>query len=243
MEPFRSILKRLTGLENIPSPQSIKMTYQCEKCRDVGFLHPLTPDGKVDYGSTIPCRFCVTKERIQRALNVSSLDSTFKSFKAVTGTEDALKQAKAILHPATKWKMLLFYGLYGCGKTHLLEAISLELWDSGILAPIIIFPRLIGRLKNTFDTKNPQLFEEVMERYCSQPYLLIDDVGAAGSFTPWSIAQLERIILARYRANLFTVFTTNLDLKDIPQFIVSRFSDPEKGRIVLNSAKDYRPLK
>ena len=159
------------------------------------------------------------------------------------GTEEVLKQAKAIIHPATQWKMLLLYGSYGCGKTHLLEAISLELWAMGVLAPIVTFPDLISRLKNTFDTKNPQLFEEILKYHCSQPYLLIDDVGAAGSFTPWSIAQLERIILARYRANLFTVFTTNLDLKDIPQFIVSRFSDPEKGRIVLNSAKDYRLLK
>ena len=203
----------------------------------------MTLDGQVDYGSAIPCRFCATKERMKKALNVSSLDSTFKSFKAVMGTEEVLKQAKAIIHPATQWKMLLLYGSYGCGKTHLLEAISLELWAMGVLAPIVTFPDLISRLKNTFDTKNPQLFEEILKYHCSQPYLLIDDVGAAGSFTPWSIAQLERIILARYRANLFTVFTTNLDLKDIPQFIVSRFSDPEKGRIVLNSAKDYRPLK
>ena len=99
---------------------------------------------------------------MKKALNVSSLDSTFKSFKAVMGTEEVLKQAKAIIHPATQWKMLLLYGSYGCGKTHLLEAISLELWAMGVLAPIVTFPDLISRLKNTFDTKKPPLFYEII---------------------------------------------------------------------------------
>jgi len=140
--------------------------------------------------------------------------------------------------------MLLIYGTWGNGKTHLLEAVSLNLWQRGYTAKVLTFPEFIGNLKNTFDNKDASpTFDEQIKSLSSRPYLLLDDVGSAGSFTPWSLAQLERVMLARYRDNLFTVITTNLDYEKLPDFIVSRFSDTEKGRIVLNSGEDYRPHK
>ena len=190
----------------------------------------------------------MSPEAIRRALGVSSLESTFDNFKPVKGAEDVLDAAKAISTLETEWKLLLIIGTWGNGKTHLLEAIALKLWETGVDIKIETFPDFVAGLKGTFDkSRDPDAagmsFNDRMAKLCSAPYLLLDDVGAAGSFTPFSLEQLERILLARYRADLFTVITTNLDKKELPSFVISRFNDAIKSRMVLNKAADYRPLK
>jgi len=174
------------------------------------------------------------------------MDSTFASFIAVPGSKLALQAAKAIASLKTDWKLLLIYGTWGCGKTHLIEAIALELWGKGVPVRVQTFPEFVDSLKATFDrVRYPEdtTFSDILYKMCSMPYLLLDDVGAAGSFTPWSLSQLERIILARYRDSIFTVITTNLSYDDLPPFVVSRFSDIDKGRIVMNEAADFRNSK
>lgn len=189
---------------------------------------------------------CMTDEKIKRFLGVSSTASTFENFKLEKGAEDAFKAAKLIASLDTRWKLLMIYGTWGNGKTHLLEAICLALWKKGISAPVRTFPDFMARLKGTFDKVKDSAdssFNDIMAAYCSMPHLLLDDVGSAGSFTPFSLSQLERIMLSRYRDNLFTVITTNVDYKNLPEFVTSRFSDAERGRIVKNGAVDYRPKK
>lgn len=175
---------------------------------------------------------------------MSSIDSTFKNFQPVKGAEEALEAAKMIATLETEWKLLLIYGKWGNGKTHLLEAIALEIWGRGHSVKIQTFPDFVARLKGTFDkTADDTSFNTLMTRLCTMPYLLLDDVGTAGSFTDFSLNQLERIMLARYRDNLLTVITTNLDFEEIPKFVKSRFGDAVKARIVINDAPDYRPEK
>lgn len=176
------------------------------------------------------------------------MDSTFENFLPVKGTENAFRAAKRIASLDTTWKLLLIYGTWGNGKTHLLEAIVLAMWDSGDTVKIRTFPDFVAGLKATFNrSKDPEhigrTFNGLIESLCKMPYLLLDDVGAAGSFTDFSLEQLERIILARYRDNLFTVITTNLNYDKLPKFVTSRFSDSEKARKVFNGAPDYRPEK
>ena len=86
-------------------------------------------------------------------------------------------------------------------------------------------------------------YEYILEGFCKMPYLIIDDVGMGGSGSDWEYGQLEEIIIVRYRERLFTILTTNRDLTELPERVVSRFRDPEVGRIVLNEGEDYRRLK
>lgn len=218
---------------------------KCPHCRDGQFLHPLLEDGKPDYSTVVPCRYCMSTETIRRSLGISSLDSTFDNFKIVEGAEDAFKAAKLIATLETNWKLLLIYGRWGNGKTHLLEAIAITIWNKGMSARIHTFPEFMERLKDTFDCNrdDDDSFKNIMAQFCSVPFLLLDDVGVAGSFTPFSLSQLERIMLSRYRDNLLTVVTTNLDKDELPRFVISRFNDAEKARMVLNEAEDYRPKK
>ncbi len=219
---------------------------KCKVCNDGKMVHPLKEDGKPDYSSFMPCLHCISSKEICRFLKISSLESTFENFKPAKGSEDALKAAKAIATLETEWKLLFINGTWGNGKTHLLEAIALTLWGKGHSVRVETFPDFMASLKGTFDRSRDSdgpSFNDLINRICNRAYLLLDDVGAAGSFSPFSLEQLERIILARYRADLFTVMTTNLDKEELPPFITSRFSDATKSRMVLNKAEDYRPKK
>ncbi|MBA7590759.1 hypothetical protein ES708_32896 [subsurface metagenome] len=68
-------------------------------------------------------------------------------------------------------------------------------------------------------------------------------MGIGGSGSEWELGQLEEIIAIRYRERLFTILTTNRDLTELPERVVSRFKDPDVGRVVLNDGADYRRRK
>lgn len=255
MEHIKDILGRAQDPSNITKSEKIFPSIEeqplsdCEYYKSRGQPHlvlPLKETGELNYAMVVPCRKCTPVKEIVRLLNVSSLDTTFESFKVAPGTKRAFDAAKAIASLKTSWKLLLLYGINGNGKTHLLEAITNEIFKKNMWAAVTPFPTLIGRLKETFDKSKEhgtEPFEEQMRRYCTQPFLLLDDVGMAGSYTDFSKQQLERIILERYREPLLTVITTNRDIDELPVSVLSRFRDAQKSRIVLNEGKDYRPEK
>jgi len=214
------------------------------KCHGAGIVHPRLTDGSVDFSRVILCRYCATPEQIAKALGISSVGATFDNFRPIKGSTEALSAAKLIATLETNWKMLLIYGTNGNGKTHLLESISLTLWDKGILCRVRSMVEIVHQLKATFDIRDKDetnSYQTMMENFCKTPYLIIDDLGSADSNTDWCWSQIEAIMLSRYRDNLFTVMTTNKDIAKMPGFIISRFKDARKSRMVLNSAPDQRP--
>lgn len=178
------------------------------------------------------------REELRRSLGVSSLDNTFEALKPWPGTEDAVAAFKALASGETEWHMLLVYGGVGNGKTHLCEATALTLYKRGLFCRVMTMDRMMGALKECIGSDRNISFEELLSNY-SSGRLILDDVEG----TEWEFEQLEKIIRVRYRENLFTILTTNLDLKELPERIVSRFRDPEKGRVILNQGEDYRPEK
>ncbi len=223
---------------------AIDFLIKCQYCNDAGVVHPRLPNGKPDYSETVPCRHCRSPQDIAQILGVSSMGSTLDSLKSVPGIVNAIKYARQLVTLKTEWKLMLLYGINGNGKTHILEGIAIALWDKGYYARIQTYPDFMANLKNTFDRdkKNDEnTFEQIFKTTCNIPFLLLDDVGSAGSFTEFSQSQLERLILTRYRENSFTVLTTNRNIKELPLSVYSRFNDPAKARLVHNAAADYRP--
>ena len=100
---------------------------------------------------------------------------------------------------------------------------------------------IMRTLKSAIRAENGMFsLDVILDNYCKSAHLIIDDVGMGGSGSNWEFGQLEEIIVYRYRERLVTVMTTNRDLKELPERIVSRFYDPEIGCVVLNDAPDYR---
>lgn len=180
---------------------------------------------------------------MRESLCVASLDNTFKSFKPLAGTEKALAAFKAMAESKTRWKMLLCYGSVGNGKTHLCEATVIELYMRGIFCRVMTMAGIMRALKRTMHDNFFDSYDVLLDRFCYAKHLIIDDVGMGGSGSEWEYGQLEEIIVVRYRERLFTILTTNRDLTELPERIVSRFRDPDVGRVVLNSGLDFRRLK
>ena len=139
------------------------------------------------------------------------------------------------------WHMLLNYGSTGCGKTHLCEALSIELVKRTIRAAVLEWPSVMRMFKSSFSSEYKGNYDILFKRYCESPWLILDDVGMGGVWSTWECGEFDEIINARYRAGLPTVVTTNLDITKIPDRAVSRFRDALKGRCVLNEGIDYRP--
>ncbi|GAI82736.1 unnamed protein product, partial [marine sediment metagenome] len=148
----------------------------------------------------------------------------------------------------TEWKMLLCYGGVGNGKTHFCEATAITLYKRGLFCRVLTMDRMMGALKECMAPEQQNSLEELLSNYRYADRLIVDDVAG----TDWEFEQLEKIIRARYRENLFTILTSNLNIEPdplypkipfIPERIVTRFRDREKGRLVLNQGEDYRPKK
>lgn len=204
--------------------------------------------GSLDRGKAIPSRRIIEpefeltladkREELRKSMGVSSMDNTFEALKPWPGTEEALAAFKALASGETNWKMLLVYGGVGNGKTHFCEATAIALYKRGLFCRVMTMDRMMRMLKESIGSDRQISFDELVGNYSSGS-LILDDVAG----TEWEFEQLEKIIRVRYRENLFTILTTNLDLKELPERIVSRFRDPEKGRVILNQGEDYRPEK
>lgn len=183
------------------------------------------------------------REELRRSLGVASLSNTFEKFKAVPGTQKALAAFKTLASGKAEWKMLLCYGGVGNGKTHLCEATAIALYKRGIFCRVLTMARIMRALKECMGSAALTSYDELLSNYCYAERLILDDVGMAGSGSEWEYGQLEEIIVVRYRESLFTIMTTNRDLSELPERIVSRFRDPSVGMVVLNEGADYRRLK
>ncbi len=179
------------------------------------------------------------REELRKSLGISSLDNTFEVLKPWPGTEKAIAAFKALVSGETEWRMLLCYGGVGNGKTHFCEAAALTLYKRGLFCRVLTMDRMMGALKECIGSDRQISLEELLRNYCYSHWLIIDDVAG----TEWEFEQLEKIIRVRYREHLFTILTTNLDLTELPERIVSRFQDPDIGRVVLNSGGDFRRQK
>lgn len=183
------------------------------------------------------------REELRKSLGLSSLENTFENFEPVKGAKKALAAFKSLASGKTKWKMLLCCGGVGNGKTHLCEATAITLYKRGIICRVLTMARIMGALKGCMGPEPHISFEELLNNYCYAERLIVDDVGMGGSGSDWEYGQLEEIVMVRYRERLFTIMTTNRDLAELPERIVSRFQDPDVGKVVINDGADYRRQK
>ncbi len=183
------------------------------------------------------------RDELRSSLGISSWDNTFNTWKVSAGSQKAFSTIEALSSGKTPWQMVLCYGGVGCGKTHLCEATAIALYQRGIFCRVLVFAKVIRTLKQSMQKDATTSYDALLDRLCRCGHLIIDDVGAGMMGSEWEFSNLEEIVVSRYRDNLFTLLTTNLDEKQLPERIISRFKDPDRGRLVLNKAGDYRSLK
>ena len=180
--------------------------------------------------------------------NLSSLGHTFKSFKKRPGTVEALKVFGKLATGGSDRKFIFLYGATGCGKTHLIEATIIAWAKRGVPSRYQTMSEMIRMLKSALKVSQVPSYDELFKAICDRKHLIIDDYGMGMQETKFEVAELEDIINERYHRryypdNKVTILATNKNPKEIPDRVLSRFSDPEFGVVVYIGASDYRKRK
>ena len=180
------------------------------------------------------------KKQLAKSLGVTTLDNTFENFRLMLGTEQALAAFKAVLDGPEF--MLLCYGGVGNGKTHLCEAAAIELYKRGRFCRVMRMPEMLSTLRQAINDPDMD-YDMVLGNYCYAERLIVDDIGAGGSDSDFGKRVLESIAVARYGRQLLTIMTTNKEIEERPERVLSRFKDTITGYLVVNEGVDYRGLK
>lgn len=210
----------------------------CPICKGAGFIHPKSNDGKVDFGSVVPCE-CTLKvkseEKLESLMKYSQLGSLAKlSFDNLVSegrsgnSQDrrmflrAYEAAKAFADEPKGWLILI--GPSGSGKTHLAVAIANERISNGYTVLYQMTADLLDNLRATYSTEKEVLYEQLFEQVRNAPLLILEDFGHH-SATDWAKEKLDQLLNYRFNNELSTILTTSTSLKQLPERMQSRFEN------------------
>ena len=104
---------------------------------------------------------------------------------------------------------LLFWGGVGTGKSFLAGCIANALMEQEVPVHMTNFAHILNEMNNSFSGRN-----EVVDRLCRYPLLIIDDFGMERS-TEYALEQIYNIVDSRYRSRKPLIVTTNLTSDEI----------------------------
>ena len=140
-------------------------------------------------------------------------DKSIDNFMPRNETEEKIKESIKyfVSNPANK--ILLFYGNYGTGKTHLACGILREIEGLYVTSQKLCIEYETGA---DFNAKKNRL--QVVTEYAKAPMLVIDEVGRSLNK---NLEQnlLNYIISERYANNLPLVLVTNLNKKEFVEYL------------------------
>jgi DNA replication protein DnaC len=117
---------------------------------------------------------------------------------------------------------LWLYGSSGTGKTTLAMLVSRTALEAGRSVAIYSLPKLLSRIRRTFDAeRGEQSYADLFERLSTVDLLHIDDLGAENR-TEWVLEQLYALVNERYEAQRSLVVTTNLEEHELEEQIGAR---------------------
>ena len=117
---------------------------------------------------------------------------------------------------------LWLMGNTGTGKTTLAMLVSKEVLRRGHTVAIYSLPKLLARIRATFDAGlGEESYADFFERLCEVDLLHVDDLGAEKQ-TEWVLEQLYALINERYERRSPIVVTTNLSQEQLEQQIGER---------------------
>jgi len=177
-----------------------------------------------------------------RCLGVMDITHTFATTTEPAGFKATSTAFKAMATGTADFSLLMVYGGVGNGKSRCCEALVIEMYDRGCRVRRDQWSDIVRTMKSHFNGRGEMSYEQYFSELRSRKRLILDDVGSGSTLGAWEWGELEDIIDYRYERRLFTIVTTNLDIKQFPERILSRFRDKNRARLILNQAADQRPL-
>ena len=117
------------------------------------------------------------------------------------------------------------------------ESASLEAARGGVRFASV--PRLLDRLRATYEPGTPVPFSRLFSLVLDAPVLVLDDFGRETS-NDWSKDKTSQIIFHRHAQGLPTLVATHLDLLRSSDAVMSRLADPSAGVAFRMDAPDFR---
>lgn len=202
-------------------------------------------DFKIPHG----CLACLRQEVLEKSVGFQSIplryrEKSLKNFVVETNEQsNALNVVSSFVDNAQQnlslGKCLIFCGGVGTGKTHLTCALANELNAKGYTAIFTTVSRLIRSVRASWGTKEEQA---VIDSFIEADLLIIDEVGVqAGSDNEKNI--LFDVINGRYEQMKSTIVISNLNVKNITEFLGERVVDRLRengGTLVPMIGESYR---
>ncbi len=228
----------------------LEPVYQCEKCRDTGFV-----------GEPIRemCS-CMLKARQKKMREKNGLtqDSreTFENFDMSLFSDEPLpggsfsqRQLMGLIrkaceewadtYPKAKTRDLLLTGASGLGKTFLMRSMARRLCERGQDV-------LLMSAYQMFQIARASYFEneEEPEALILPEILMIDDLGSEPMMQNVTVEQLFLVVNRRQALNRSTVISTNLGLAEFreryTERVASRMMDTSNCNVLVLQGKDLR---
>lgn len=201
--------------------------YECSDCRDTGYIG----QEKCHCFKQKMITLLYEQSGIQEMLNTENFSTL--SFDYFDGSDlqkfrNAVENCRNFIKGFnTDYRNLFFYGTVGTGKSFLSGCIAKELLETGHSVIYFSATDLFERLsKNTFQYKNKDIPDELIQDLYSCDLLIIDDLGTEFS-TQLSLAEFFSCINERHLRKKSTIISTNLSLDDLHE----RYKDRIFSRI------------
>jgi DNA replication protein DnaC len=119
-------------------------------------------------------------------------------------------------------KGIWLMGDTGTGKTSLAMLVSKKVLASGRTAAIYSLPKLLGRIRSTYDADpGDESYADFFERLCEVDMLHLEDLGTEKR-TEWVLEQLYALINERYERQKSVMVTTNFDQTELEEQLGDR---------------------
>ncbi|NLK95463.1 MAG: ATP-binding protein [Clostridiales bacterium] len=208
------------------SPDYLSLHYQCEKCKDTGFIGARKCSCYKEHLTKLYYKNSLLED-ILKTKNFNNFNiSLFSSHKIGDEKYSPRKNMENILEyilhdyipnfNSTNTN-ILFYGNPGSGKSFLSYCIAKELLDKGNLVIYKTSDELINNLKDIRFNNNEKLEELLID--CD--LLIIDDLGAEQK-SDFSITELFNLLNKKLLKNKKMLISTNLLLPAITQIYSER---------------------
>lgn len=204
-----------------PYPALTNITAGCN-CDGAGWFIQRTPAGLSDLKK---CTCGVAGPSVfERALNREldilanrtfenfNVDRPYKDTPAASATmqhamvTNAINKARSFATAPHGW--LYIHGTIGAGKSHLAAAVA-NVCGRSHRVIYRSMPAMLDTIR-----ENSQMLDKLFDQISSADVVILDDIGADGTPTDWAEARIFRLI--NDRVDKPTVFTSNVDVWDLP---------------------------
>lgn len=238
------------------------MTFECEKCRDTGWIESDTltlQDGErienvSQLQSTVKQCNCVEVKRCKKLLKDSGIEEAFHS-KTIRGyipknelqatTKSMCIEYVRLFEEVRKCpeNSIALLGQVGAGKSHLVIAMGNALIKSGVGVIYAEYPSTITKLKQLI--REEEEFQKMLNRYKNATVLIIDDLFKGmlrnGRANESDLNIMFDLINYRYLKKSPILVSSEYKLRDLVGFdeaIGSRIGEMCKGKVIEFEGKE-----